>query len=226
MADTLQVPGPPSESGWLVLLGGGEFSFGDTEQFDRFILSKMPAGNRHIAFLPTASGSTEYGRHLGHYFRGLDPTVELETVPVYRPRDARRGRNVERVRRAGLVYLGGGVTNTLLSTIRATPVEEAIRDVQARGGVVAAIGAAASAAGSVARSMVTVAAPIDGLGWIPETLIETGIEGVDDRRFRLLMSTPGLRLGIGIPAGNALAIGPDRNCLVLGDDTIVVLRKQ
>ena len=28
--------------GWIVLIGGGEFSFGDTEEVDRFLVTKMP----------------------------------------------------------------------------------------------------------------------------------------------------------------------------------------
>ncbi len=209
----------------MVLIGGGEFSFGETEEFDRFILDKAPRDNRKIAFLPTASGSTEYGRHLGEYFRGLDPSTELESVPVYRSRDAKRAKNAERVKKAGIVYIGGGVTNQLVTTIAGTVVEAAIREVLERGGVVAAIGAAASAVGSLARSMLTVGAPIDALGWLPGVLVEAGVRGPSDRRFQMLMGSPKVSLGVGIPSGTALAIGSDQVGLVLGDGEIVVLRK-
>ena len=52
--------------GWLVLLGGGEFSFGETLLADRAWLDRAPDGP--IGFLPTASGSDDYGRHLAAYF--------------------------------------------------------------------------------------------------------------------------------------------------------------
>ena len=41
--------------GWLALLGGGEFTFGETEEADRAWLERCPAGP--IGFLPAASGS-------------------------------------------------------------------------------------------------------------------------------------------------------------------------
>ena len=33
----LRIPGEPT-NGWLVLIGGGEFSFGETREFDEFLL--------------------------------------------------------------------------------------------------------------------------------------------------------------------------------------------
>lgn len=224
MKPTLTIPAI-SWHGLLILVGGGEFSFGETEEVDRFLLEILPPENPRIGFLPTASGSTDYATHLGAYFRDLDPRVEFRNIPVYRGRDVRRGRNLEQIRESGLVYLGGGVTNTLLTTIRATPVEQALHDVIDAGGVVAAIGAAASAFGTIARSMVTVGAPIEGLGWIPESLIETGFRSEEARRFSMLMRSPRVRLGIGIPAGSALAIAPDRQARILGEGKIAVVRK-
>jgi len=43
----------------LVLIGGGEFSFGDTRDVDEFLLRSMPADRRTVAFIPAASGSAE-----------------------------------------------------------------------------------------------------------------------------------------------------------------------
>jgi len=206
-------------------MGGGEFSFGETEEFDRFLVEKMPADNRKVAFLPTASGSTEYAVQLAEHFRTVDPSIEVVNVPVYRDRDAKRGRNAERIAEAGMVYVGGGVTNTLVSTIRGTVVEEAMRAVMDGGGVVAGIGAGACAFGAFARSMVTVGAPIEGLGWIPEALVETGFRGSDDRRFAQLVKVQRIRLAIGIPSTAALAIAPDRRGEILGTGNIAVVRK-
>lgn len=218
------IPGP-STAGWLVLMGGGEFSFGETEEFDRFFIEKVPETNRRVAFLPTASGSTEYAVHLGEHFRKLDPSIELFNVPVYRDRDAKRVKNAERIREAGAVYLGGGVTNTLVSTIRGSVVEEAMREVLDRGGVVAGIGAGACAFGRWARSMVTVGAPIEGLGWIPDALVETGFRGVEDRRFAQLVKLERIRFAIGIPGDAALAVGPDRHGEILGSGNVAIVRK-
>src|SRR6185436_9179429 len=78
----------------LVLIGGGEFSFGETREIDQFLLSRMPADRRTVAFLPTASGSPEYAGHIGKYFQELDATVTTLNVPVYRGRDSRRQKNL------------------------------------------------------------------------------------------------------------------------------------
>src|SRR5215470_15440631 len=124
----------------LVLIGGGEFSFGETREIDEFLVRHLE--RKTIAFLPTASGSAEYATHLGKYFKQIDPEIETINVPIYRGRDVRRGRSLNQLRSAGMIYVGGGVTNTFLDTIRGTPAEEALREAAANGSVIAAIGAA------------------------------------------------------------------------------------
>ena len=64
----------------LVLIGSGEFSFGETREIDEFLLAQMPRDRRTVAFLPTASGSAEYAQHLGKYFHEIDPSVETVNV--------------------------------------------------------------------------------------------------------------------------------------------------
>src|SRR2546425_6176857 len=112
----------------LVLIGGGEFSFGETREIDEFLVRNMPPDRETIAFLPTASGSAEYATHLGKYFAQLDPAIETINVPMYRGRDVRRGKNLNQLRSAAMIYVGGGVTNTLLNTIRDSPADAAMRD--------------------------------------------------------------------------------------------------
>src|SRR5438552_11186422 len=135
----------------FVLIGGGEFSFGETREIDEFLARSLPADRKTIAFLPTASGSAEYATHLGNYFKQIDPAIETINVPIYRGRDVRRARSLDQLRSAGMIYIGGGVTNTFLSTLRASPAEEAMREAAAGGAVLAAIGAAAASFGTHAR---------------------------------------------------------------------------
>src|ERR1700743_2349682 len=97
--------------GWLALLGGGEFSFGETVDADR---AWRPHGGRApVGLVPAASGSNDYPRHFAAYLRETFAR-ESETLPIYRPRDARRGRNAERLREVAAVYLGGGGSDHLL----------------------------------------------------------------------------------------------------------------
>ena len=59
----------------LVLIGGGEFSFGETRAIDEFLLANLPSGNNTIAFVPTASGSAEYATHFGSHLRQISAAV-------------------------------------------------------------------------------------------------------------------------------------------------------
>lgn len=208
----------------LVLIGGGEFSFGETREIDAELLAKMPPDRRTIAFIPTASGSAEYAQHIGKYFRELDSGVDVVNVPIYRGRDSRRQKSLNTIMNAGMIYLGGGVTNSLLETIRESPVDLALRDAAAHGAVVAAIGAAASCFGTQTRDMRGGGA-LTGLGWLAGTAVETGFEPENDVTLRRLMSLPDVRLGLGIPARTAVVIGPGGAGTVIGEGQVAAFRK-
>jgi cyanophycinase-like exopeptidase len=209
----------------LVLIGGGEFSFGETREIDEFLVRKMPSDRRTIAFLPTASGSAEYAIHLGNYFRQMDPTLETVNVPIYRGRDNRRQKNLNAILSAGLIYLGGGVTNNLLTTIRESPAEAALRQAAANGTMIAAIGAAAACFGTHARDMHGTTSALPALGWITNTVIETSFDAANDTMLRRLMSVPGTQLGLGIPPRTAVVVHADGSTEVVGSDSIAAFRK-
>lgn len=217
-------PAVPFET--LVLIGGGEFSFGETREIDQLLLSRMPPDKRTVAFLPTASGSAEYAGHFGAYLHGLDPSVNVVNVPLYRGRDNRRQKNLTAILNAGLVYLGGGVTNNLAPMLRESPAELAMRDAAANGVVIAAIGAAASCFGTSARDMRGNSSAIAALGWLANTVIDTAFDPQNDTALRRLMSLPDVRLGLGIPAKTALVIGRDGNAEIVGEGQVAAFRKQ
>jgi cyanophycinase-like exopeptidase len=208
----------------LVLIGGGEFSFGETREIDEFLLSRLPRDRRRIAFLPTASGSPEYAQHIGRYFHEIDGSVETINVPVYRGRDNRRQKNLDLILGAGMIYIGGGVTNNLLATLRESPAELAIREAASNGAVVAAIGAAASSFGTHARDMRTGGA-LEGLGWLRATVIDSAFDPASDTALRRLMSLPDVEIGIGIPPRTALVVEGDGSTRVVGAGSIAVFRK-
>jgi cyanophycinase-like exopeptidase len=194
---------PPGD-GWLALLGGGEFSFGETHDADRAWLDKAPPGP--VGFVPAASGSVDYPQHFAAYL--LETFArELETLPVYRARDGRRGKNAERVAELAAVYLGGGASDQLLEALAGSPVDAALRARLAAGGVVAAIAGAAQCLGVAARSVLA-ARFVPALGWLPGGVVEPNFDPEHDRRLRQLMAQPGVSWGVGIPTGAALLLGP------------------
>ena len=209
----------------LVLIGGGEFSFGETRETDEFLVRNIPSDRRTIAFLPTASGSAEYAIHLGNYFRQLDPPLQTINVPIYRGRDNRRQKNLNTILSAGLIYLGGGVTNNLLATIRESPAEAALREAAANGTMIAAIGAAAACFGAFARDMHGSTSALPALGWLANTVIETSFDASDDTMLRRLMSVPGTQLGLGIPPRTAVVVHGDGATEVIGSGAIAAFRK-
>lgn len=204
-----RIPG----DGWLCLLGGGEFSFGETLEADAAWLDKTAPGT--VGFVPAASGSNEYGYHFAEYL-SEDFDREVETIPIYRERDARRGKNLERLRTAAAVYLGGGVPDHLLDAVTDTPAVEVLTDVVIRqGGVVVAIAAAAQAVAQGVRSIFR-GNVLPGFGWLPQGVVDPNFDPAHDRRLRELVSTLGLEWGLGIPAGAAVLLGPDEQVEIVG----------
>jgi cyanophycinase-like exopeptidase len=210
----------------LALIGGGEFSFGETREIDAMLIARMPPEKRVVAFLPTASGSAEYATHFRTYLQGIDPALEVVNVPIYRGRDSRRQKNLDAILGAGMVYLGGGVTNNLLSTLRESAADGAMRDAAVNGAVIAAIGAAASCFGVFARDMRGGSSALAGLGWLSHTVVDTGFEPENDTALRRLMSLPDVTLGLGIPAKTALVIGRESTGEIVGEGQVAAFRKK
>lgn len=192
-------------NGWLALLGGGEFTFGETEEADRAWLERCPPGP--VGFLPAASGSIDYGKHFTVYMKEAFER-EVEIVPIYRDRDARRGRNCERIRDCAAVYLGGGVSDQLIEALADSPALVALREKLASGGLVVAIAAAAQACGTQVRSVFG-GRLIPGLGLLPGAVVETNFDPGHDRRLRQLLEGTAETFGLGIPAEGAILLGPE-----------------
>lgn len=198
--------------GWLVLVGGGEFSFGETAEIDQAWLQL--AGEGTVGFLPTASGSADYFHHFAEYLdEKYDRTVEL--IPVYRGRDARRQKNAERIDECAAIYIGGGVPDDFLSTVSESPIQEALGRKLGSGGVVVAIAAAAQAMGQTARSLYG-GASLPGMAWLPGGVVEPNFDPGHDRRLRRMMTEPGVTWGVGLPASSAILLGPDDQANLVG----------
>lgn len=191
-------------AGRVVLLGGGEFSFGETLAADRAWLDGLPPGP--VGFVPAASDSADYGRHFATYLEEAFHR-EVEIIPIYRSRDARRGKNAERIASVAAVYLGGGVGDHLLEALAESPAAAALVEKARSGGTVVAIAAAAQALGRSMRSIFG-GKPLAGLGLLPNAAIETNFDPGHDRRLRQLLRQPGVTTAIGIPASGALLLGP------------------
>ena len=203
-----RVPG----AGWIVLIGGGEFSFGETEEVDRAWVEKAGAGS--VGFIPAASGSTEYGGHFAAYLKRVFDR-DVETIPVYRARDGRRQKNCDRIANVEALYIGGGVTNHLLDALAGSPALDAMETRLRSGATVIAMAAAAQSLGVVARDLFG-GGRVAGLGWLPDGTIETNFDPSHDRRLRQLLEHREAKFGLGLPAGSAILLGPDNELELVG----------
>ncbi len=130
--------------GVLALLGGGEFSpVGENEAIDRRLLAA--AGGADVVVLPTADAFEHPQVAVDHAVAWFaDFGARASGLMVLNRRDALDEANAVAVRAARFVYLVGDSPLHLRSVMKGTPVWEAIGDVLASGGVVAAAGAAAA----------------------------------------------------------------------------------
>ncbi len=193
-----RIPG----AGWLALIGGGEFSFEETEVADAAWLAKTGPGG--LGFIPAASGSDDYGRHFGVY---LDEYFErqIDLLPIYRPRDARRAKNAQRIEECAAIYLGGGVPEALLDTLLATRCHDSLTAKLKDGGVVVAIATAAQAAGERLRGL-RGKGLLDGFAWLPGGFVEPNFDPAHDRRLRAALAAGEASWGLGIPSGAAVLL--------------------
>ena len=129
-------------NGILALQGGGPFAAND--ELDRRLLAA--AGASKVVMLPTAdayehpellvAASMHWGERLG---------IEVEALMVMRRGEAMDESAVAVLHGARAVYLVGDQPLHLRSVLKGTPLWEAIRQVLAGGGVVAATGGSAGA---------------------------------------------------------------------------------
>jgi cyanophycinase-like exopeptidase len=212
------------DDGTLILIGGGEFSFGETEEIDRHWLGLLRRDRKRVAFIPAASGSQEYARHFSDYLRRLDDTIDFTAIPMFRSRDAKRGKNLETLRMAHAIYIGGGQTNPMLACMRDTPAVEELHNALARGAIVVAIGAGAASLGVIAPDMQR-RGNTPGLGLLPTGIVETGFVQGEDTQLRTLMAAPEAKYALAIPRGAAASIAPDGTATVVGEGSIAFVRK-
>jgi cyanophycinase len=140
------MPGP------IVLVGSGEFTTAMVET-DRDLLAAVGRSRPRVAILPTASWPQGDEAFLAWIERGRAHFsalgAEVEGVEIRTRDDAFDGACAQAIGEADLVYLSSGTPGHLLGAIAGTPVEEALRGVHERGGIL--VGCAAGAMVLAAR---------------------------------------------------------------------------
>ena len=201
-------------TGTIALQGGGPFELND--DLDRRLVGA--AGADRVVVLPTADafeGPATLVAAAMSWAERLE--IDVDALMVLQRHDAEDEGAAEVVRSARAVYLVGDSSMHLRSALKDTPVLAAISDVLAAGGLVAAVGASASALCDPMLDQRGGAFTL-GLGLVSGVAVVPGVEAWSEEmrsRTLSLANTPLVEL----PTGSALLRGPQGWELV-GDPTV------
>jgi cyanophycinase len=161
-------------AGALALVGGDEFNPGNEEQ-DGILAASARPGPAFV--LPTAAARQEPQRAVEHatkWFRQFG--LELEELPVLKPKDAASAALAGRARQGGFFYLVGGDPGLVAQVLRGSAVWLSIRQAWLDGAALAGSSAGAMALGS--QTLVRASwpnrfnrRPIEALGLMPKTAV-------------------------------------------------------
>jgi cyanophycinase-like exopeptidase len=208
-----------------VLVGGGTLD--ETADIARAAIEAM-SDESPAVFVPTASATPEAGRD-----EGARVVAQIEEMggpagyvaPIFTRTDATDPKNTRRLMNAGLVYLGDGLAQRLVEMLADTPAFDALAAAYRAGAVIVAAGQAASALGVWCMG-VRDAALLRGWGWLPDAIICPSFGDVAAPALRAVIKAQPECLGLGIPRGVALALGPENQVRTLsagGAQVTVVL---
>jgi cyanophycinase-like exopeptidase len=210
-------------SGWLVLAGGGRWQAGETGDIDAAALGWADL-DRPIAVLPTAGGSTAESEALLEYFADLGGPNGC-VVPIFDAAGARQAENCRLLSEAGLVYIDDGPdAQGLAQALRGSPALEALAQAFEGGAAIVGMAAGAAALGAwvVSRDDPEQAEP--GWGWLPDIIVGPHFAGAESaNQLRSLLNVYFNCLGLGIPDGTALALGPDGRVETVGEGQVTVV---
>jgi len=202
--------------GWLVLVGGTTDAWRGTEAIDRAAIDLMPPV-MPVAFVPAANCPPEYGASfLATYRRYGAPDGYV--VPIADRASAHDDQNAELLRRAGLIYFGGGDTTALLASMSRSPAVDAVGQAYERGAVI--VGMSAGAIALSARGVSLGAGVLQGWGWLPELLVSVHHGPHRARQFEQAMRDFPDHLGVTLPEDAALALGSDGGAEAWGEEAI------
>lgn len=221
-------------AGWLVLAAGGSWRQAGSYRPETGDVDAAALGwadlDRPMAVLPTAGMSTLEAEAL------LDDYADLGgphgyVVPIYDASGAQMSENVDLLEEAGLIYVADGPDALgLVRALRGSPALEAMARTFQVGAVIVGTGAGAAAFGTwiedpEAEDRAEPGSDVRaGLGWLPGVIVAPHFQGAEvaDRLRHLLDLEPSC-LGLGIPEGTALALGPAGEVENVGPGQVTVV---
>jgi cyanophycinase len=212
--------------GWLVVAGGEAQKSTVSDLLDTVTLRWAYPG-RPIAVLPTAGGSLTELEELALSYGDLCGAGGY-VVPVFDPADAHQADNCQLLAESGLIYLADGPDAVgLARVLRGSLALRAVEQAFLEGASLLGVGGGAMALGSWMAAREARGPTDPGLDWLQNVVVEPRFAGAASAtRLRGLLSAHPECLGLGIPEGAALALGPDGQVEPVGEQQVTVVVSQ
>lgn len=218
-----------SGAGWLVLGGGGSWRADETADVDATALGWADM-DRPVAVVPAAGMSTREAEALLDYFGDMGGPAGY-VVPIFDAGGAQLRENRDLLEESGLIYLGDGPdTLGLVRALRRSPALHAVALAFEAGAVILGVGAGAAALGAWVSEPGLHKDDDDGcraehgFGWVPDVIVAPRFKGTETAdRLRHLLSLKPNCLGLGIPEGTALGLGPTGSVETVGPGEVTVV---
>jgi cyanophycinase len=191
-------------AGWLVLLGGGRWE--ENEIIHSQVISAI-TDESPIAFIPAADPDPTRGEAFLSFYAELG-APQGYIVPIHDQQSANEPANYRRLVNASLIYIGSGSARRLLETLEGTAAIDALATAFDGGAIIVGESAGASLLGkwgiNIAQGTVW-----PGWGWVSDAVITPHYTSEQTVQVRAVLQRYPEAIALGIPAGVALALGPD-----------------
>ncbi|MCD6344640.1 MAG: Type 1 glutamine amidotransferase-like domain-containing protein [Anaerolineae bacterium] len=211
--------------GWLVLLGGGSLQRGETDVVDSHILSVANL-DRPLAVLWGGGSQEEAEAVVEHYAALGGPGGEalvLDGTPCH------TADFLSLLAEAGILYLGGENPLLLARSLQNTPVlKQSVKGFATlQGLLIVGAGGGAAALGAWVRDPAAPGFPSPGLNFLRSALVAPHFTCSEEAGALrdLLQAYPGF-VGLGIPDGTALALGPRGQVETWGKGEVTAVVRQ
>lgn len=214
---------PPSFPGALVVIGGGRLPESIVQQF----LLLAGGNNARIVVIPTASASADAPNAATVYLERWKKhsLLSLTLLHTRQHRVANQEEFVRPLREATGVWISGGDQSRLTAAYRGTAVQRELKDLLARGGVIAGTSAGAAVMSEVmitgGRRKATLGS---GLGLLRGIVVDQHFLKRDrvERLLGVLQLHPD-HLGLGIDESTAIIVRGE-HFSVLGESYVMAIR--
>lgn len=200
--------------GTLLLHGGGSLS---SETRKLFV---MLAGesNANIVIIPSASVEIDTEEQTISRWNDL-PHAAIKMLHITDRSQASQQQWLDLLNSATGVWINGGDQERLESLYAGTPIEEAIRSVVERGGIV---GGSSAGAAIATKVMISRGTQRTGFDLLPGAIVDQHFlkRNREERLLRILETNPGL-FGVGIDEGTSLIVR-GRKMTVFGESSVTL----